>query len=337
MLLITGATGFIGRHLLKEFLSVPIPLIALYRSEAKKEETLAFLKQYKGSDNDPMDSIDWRKGTMNDWVSLEKAFEGVTHVVHTAAKVSLFPSKEDQMTAVNVEGTRQLIDLALKNNIEWFGHISSIAALGASKNHETLTDAELWGDEETFTAYGYSKYLAELEVWRGIEEGLKCCFFNPGVVLGLGTEQSPLNQLLAQQNKKNVWLTKGSTGFVAVEDVVLAVRLAYLNELNRGQFILVSENWTYEELFRQFLNGSNRKYRLRWLSKWQLQFLYRLELFLSLLGRKRKLSLALIKSLTELHTYDGDNSIHEIPSFNYSNLKKRLKGYLNANYPANYS
>ena len=82
-----------------------------------------------------------------------------------------------------------------------------------------ITDAELWGDEETFTAYGYSKYLAELEVWRGIEEGLKCCFFNPGVVLGLGTEQSPLNQLLAQQNKKNVWLTKGSTGFVAVEDV----------------------------------------------------------------------------------------------------------------------
>ena len=142
---------------------------------------------------------------------------------------------------------------------------------------------------------------------------------------------------MAQQNKKNVWLTKGSTGFVAVEDVVLAVRLAYLNELNRGQFILVSENWTYQELFRQFLNGSNRKYRLRWLSKWQLQFLYRLELFLSLLGRKRKLSLALIESLTELRTYDGDNSVREIPNFNYSNLKKRLKGYLNANYPADYS
>jgi len=155
--------------------------------------------------------------------------------------------------------------------------------------------------------------------------------------LGLGTEQSPLNQLLAQQNKKNVWLTKGSTGFVAVEDVVLAIGLAYLNELNRGQFILVSENWTYEELFRQFLSKSNRKYRLRWLSKWQLQFLYRLELFLSLLGRKRKLSLALIESLTELRTYDGDNSVHDIPSFNYSNLRKRLKSYLNANYPINYS
>ena len=42
--------------------------------------------------------------------------------------------KEDQMMAVNVEGTRQLIDLALKNNIEWFGHVSSIVILGASKN-----------------------------------------------------------------------------------------------------------------------------------------------------------------------------------------------------------
>lgn len=328
MLLISGATGFVGRYLLKEFLPSNIPLIALYRTPSRKGETLQFLEQQAPEALHQIKAIEWYQADLTQWSSLEMVFEKVTHLIHAAAFVSLYAGDESKMIEINAGGTAQLVDWALKNKIEWFGHVSSIAALGAGMDHLPLNEESTWNDEAQYSAYGYSKYLAELEVWRGFEEGLKGCLFNPGVILGSGAPNSPLAQLLAQQKKEPQWLTSGGTGFVAVEDVVKAIRLAYEQKIHRERFVLVSDNWSYEELLKQICHLKNKSFKPFRLSKKQLRIVYRLEQLLGFLGKKRKLNPALINSLTERSHYENTKSTHQIKDFHYSKLSERLKGCL---------
>ena len=328
MLLISGATGFVGRYLLKEFLPTNIPLMALYRTPSRKKETLQFLEEQAPEARHQIEAIEWRQADLTQWSSLEVVFEKVTHLIHAAATVSLYAGDECKMIEINAEGTAQLVDWALKNKIEWFGHVSSIAALGAGMAHQPLDEESTWNDEAQYSAYGYSKYLAELEVWRGFEEGLKGCIFNPGVILGSGAPNSPLAQLLDQQKKGLQWLTSGGTGFVAVEDVVKAIRLAYEQKIHRERFVLVSDNWSYEELFKQIYLFKNKSFKPFRLSEKQIRLVYRLEQILGFLGKKRKLTPALINSLVERSHYENTKSTRQIKDFRYSKLSGRLKDYL---------
>ena len=328
MLLISGATGFVGRYLLKEFLSTNIPLMALYRTPSRKEETVQFLKQQAPEALRQIEAIEWRQADLTEWSSLEMVFEKGTHLIHAAATVSLYAGDERKMIEINTAATAQLVDWALQNKIEWFGHVSSIAALGAGTAHLPIDEESTWNDEAQYSAYGYSKYLAELEVWRGFEEGLKGCIFNPGVILGSGAPNSPLAQLLDQQKKGLQWLTSGGTGFVAVEDVVKAIRLAYEQKIHRERFVLVSDNWSYEELLKQIYLFKNKSFKPFRLSEKQLRLVYRLEQILGFLGKKRKLTPALINSLVERSHYENTKSTRQIKDFRYSKLSERLKDYL---------
>ena len=328
MLLISGATGFVGRYLLKEFLPTNIPLMALYRTPSRKKETLQFLEEQAPEALHQIEAIEWRQADLTQWSSLEVVFEKVTHLIHAAATVSLYAGDECKMIEINAGGTAQLVDWALKNKIEWFGHVSSIAALGAGMMHQPIDEENTWNDEAQYSAYGYSKYLAELEVWRGFEEGLKGCIFNPGVILGSGTPNSPLAQLLDQQNKGSQWLTSGGTGFVAVEDVAKAIRLAYEQKIHRERFVLVSDNWSYEELLKQIYLFKNKSFKPFRLSEKHLRLVYRIEQLLGFLGKKRKLTPALINSLVERSHYENTKSTRQIKDFHYSKLSQRLKDYL---------
>ena len=328
MLLISGATGFVGRHLLKEFLPINIPLMALYRTPSRKKETIQFLEEQAPEALHQIEAIEWRQADLTQWSSLEVVFEKVTHLIHAAATVSLYAGDECKMIEINAGGTAKLVDWALKNKIEWFGHVSSIATLGTGMMRQPLDEENTWNDEAQYSAYGYSKYLAELEVWRGFEEGLKGCIFNPGVILGSGAPNSPLAQLLDQQKKGPQWITSGGTGFVAVEDVANAIRLAYEQKIHRERFVLVSDNWSYEELLKQIYLFKNKSFKPFRLSEKQLLLVYRIEQLLSFLGKKRKLTPALINSLVERSHYENTKSTLQIKDFHYSKLSQRLKDYL---------
>ena len=328
MLLISGATGFVGRHLLKEFLPINIPLMALYRTPSRKKETIQFLEEQAPEALHQIEAIEWRQADLTQWSSLEVVFEKVTHLIHAAATVSLYAGDECKMIEINAGGTAKLVDWALKNKIEWFGHVSSIATLGTGMMRQPLDEENTWNDEAQYSAYGYSKYLAELEVWRGFEEGLKGCIFNPGVILGSGAPNSPLAQLLDQQKKGPQWITSGGTGFVAVEDVANAIRLAYEQKIHRERFVLVSDNWSYEELLKQIYLFKNKSFKPYRLSEKQLRLVYRINQLLGFLGKKRKLTPALINSLVERSHYENTKSTRQIKDFHYSKLSQRLKDYL---------
>lgn len=329
MLLITGATGFIGRHLTSKFLFSDYPIVALYRSLSKKEETLQFLKNENPTENAAIDAIEWRYADLTDVGLYPAIFAGITHLIHAAAFVSLYPEDEDKMMQQNVQVTAQLVDQALHDKIEWFGHFSSIAALGKGSKRKIITEESLWDKEALHSAYSYTKQMAEIELWRGFAEGLEGCIFNPGVVLGNGSNDSPLQQLIRQQNKLGNWTTGGGSGFVAVEDVVQAVFDALDQKITRKRFILVSENRTYQDLIQKIRDLQNKKFTPKLIRRGTLNFIFRLEKLLYLVGRKRKLSPALIDSLCTQTVYDGSAITRTLKDFKYRSLDQQLADYLN--------
>ena len=328
MLLISGATGFVGRHLLLDYLRRDQSVIGLYRSDTKKKATEDFLTQHNINPTTRANKLHWRKAEMTDWVSLERAFEGATQVFHCAALVSLYPGKETEMMHINVTGTAQMVDLAKKNNIQWFGHISSIAALGGSTEGKTIDENNLWNKEDSHSAYAYTKQLAELEVWRGFEEGLRGCILNPGVILGPGGNQSPLAQFRTHTQKPICWIPTGGSGFVGIEDVVLAARLVQTKQLHRERFVLVASNWSYANLFDQLRKLLPSKGKKKTISERHLTTLYWFEKILALLGRQPRLSPAMIRTLCDMTTYDGSKIEKQLNDFSYQPLEKLVAGYL---------
>ena len=183
MILVTGATGLVGSHLLVQLLQENEAVKALYRSKEQIEKVknvFAFKNQTV-----LFDKINWVKGDITDIPTLEIAFEHVTHVYHCAALISFDPSDEAALRKINIEGTANVVNCCIAFGIKKLCHVSSIAALGSPKDHEvTINEQSEWNPEELHSDYAITKYGAEMEVWRGQQEGLKVLIVNPGVIFG---------------------------------------------------------------------------------------------------------------------------------------------------------
>ena len=249
MILVTGATGLVGSHLLLKLIEQDRVLVALYRSESKKNSTLYFLKERTKSAK--VAEIIWRKGDVCNQPSLAVAFEGITHLYHCAAFISLAHYKQETLMEVNQQGTTNLVNLAIKHQLKKIAYISSIAALGSDTTSVSIDESTPWNADQDHTPYAYSKFGAELEVWRAIQEGVPAVIVNPGVILGTGVEGNPLELLCNQIDNGLLFYPKGATGYVTVEDVVQVLTELMNSETENERFILVAENWSYEQMLRR--------------------------------------------------------------------------------------
>jgi dihydroflavonol-4-reductase len=247
MILVTGATGLLGSHLLKQLAGEGKPVRALYRSSIPSFEYA--------------DKIDWVKGDILDIISLEEALQGVTHVYHCAAIVSFNPRKKRMMYRINVEGTANLVNACLDaGNVQRLLFVSSIAAMGRIREDKPIDETMQWSEETSNSEYGKTKYLAELEVWRGIGEGLDTVIVNPVIILGAGDWDKGSSELFHSAYKEFPWYTEGRSGFVDVEDAVSAmVQLMQKPEAGAERFILSGHNLSYRDVFTQMANAFNKK------------------------------------------------------------------------------
>ena len=255
MILVTGATGLVGSHLLLKLLEQNQDVVALYRCESKKETTISFLRERMISKKEI--KIIWRKADICNLPSLELAFEGVTRLYHCAAFISFAHYKQETLMEVNQKGTTYLINLAIKNQLKKIAYISSIAALGSGLDSDSIDESTPWNADYDHTPYAYSKFGAELEVWRGTQEGIPAVIINPGVILGTGVKGNPLEILCNQIDNRLRFFPKGATGYVTVEDVVDVLVYLMNSEIKNERFILVAANWSYEQMFKRiaFLKG----------------------------------------------------------------------------------
>ena len=321
MILVTGATGLVGSHLLLKLIEQDRVLVALYRSESKKNSTLCFLKERTKSAK--VAEIIWRKGDVCNQPSLAVAFEGITHLYHCAAFISFAQYKQETLMEVNQQGTTNLVNLAIKHQLKKIAYISSIATLGSDTTSDSIDESSPWNADQDHTPYAYSKFGAELEVWRATQEGVPAVIVNPGVILGTGVEGNPLELLCNQIDNHLLFYPKGATGYVTVEDVVHVLTDLMDSETKNERFILVAENWSYEQMLRRIaLIRKKRPPRIGLRKSW-LQIAWGLEGILSLFGKRRFMTQALISSLCDVKQIQGNKIIQE-SSFKYSDIEAYL-------------
>jgi dihydroflavonol-4-reductase len=238
MIFITGATGLVGSFLAKEFIRTG------HKVKALKRESSSF--HLLGED---AQKIIWEDGDLSDITGLEKIIEGAETIVHSAALVSYQPQDKELLFETNAKGTCNLVNAALNKGIPRFIHISSISAIGRSKNETRVTESSIWEDSPLNSNYGKSKYLAELEVWRAFEEGLKGFIVNPSIVLGPGDWNSGSSQLFKYVWKNNLFYSEKEMNYIDVRDVTQIVMSLHDRNITGERYILNAGTTTYKHFF----------------------------------------------------------------------------------------
>lgn len=249
MILVTGGTGLVGSHLLFDLVKQDKPVRAIIRDKNKINQVKKIFSYYSNDFEDLIQKVDWVVGDILDLYSLEQAFADVQKVYHCAAIVSFDGNDKAQLINANVEGTANVVNLSLENNIEKLCHVSSIASLGGSLNSDLVDENSKWSTSKNDSAYSISKYESEMEVWRGVQEGLNAVIVNPSVILGAGFWNSGSGSLFSKAAKGMKYFTSGGTGFVDVKDVTYAMVQLMESEIAGERFVLNSENLKYKDLF----------------------------------------------------------------------------------------
>lgn len=246
---ITGATGFLGSYLAKALLSQQHQVRALKRPTSD----LSLL-------GDAASQIQWIEGDITDIASLEEAMEGVDHVYHAAALLAFGGRSFNKMLKVNVEGTANVVNVALSQGVKKLLYVSSITALGKSKDGSPIDESGDWAESPMESEYGHTKYLGELEIWRGIAEGLDAVIINPSTILGAGRWEEGSIQIIHQVAKGIPFYPTGSTGFVDVRDVVrIAIQLMETPGNSGERYVINGYNVTFLEIMTLLAQAFSQK------------------------------------------------------------------------------
>ncbi len=314
MILVTGGTGLVGSHLLYKLVEKGFKVRAIYRSKKKLDAARHVFSYYTNQVEAIFSKIDWVEAHLNDIPALTKAFKNITKVYHCAALVSFDPNDYYTLRKVNIEGTANIVNLCLANTIEKLCYVSSIAAIGYGEPNNTIINENTnWFPEEDHNVYAITKYGAEIEVWRGVQEGLDAVVINPGFIFGPGFWQTSSGSLFKKIYKGLKYYTNGISGYVDIDDVVNSMLLLMDSTIKNERYILVSENLSFKEFATKVANEFNVKLPYKEVSKIQLQLVWRLDWLNHFIRRKRrKLTKQLARSITEKHFYSNKKVIEDL-------------------------
>jgi dihydroflavonol-4-reductase len=248
MIAITGANGLLGSFIIRKLIESKEPFVALKRKNSDTS-LLADVAQY----------ITWRDADVADEVALAEAFEDVTHVIHAAAIVSFNPRKTDELMDINVMGTRNVVNACLVKDVKRLVHISSVAALGRQKGQHHIDEKNKWVSSSINSTYAESKYFAELEVFRGQEEGLSTVIINPSVILAPANWNNSSAKLFKYIWDEKPFYTDGFLNYVDVRDVAaIACRLLY-SPVEGERYIANAGNISFGNFFSRLASAFQKK------------------------------------------------------------------------------
>ncbi len=269
MILLTGSTGLLGGQLLSLLNDSGKEVRALVRRVPSQEELMM-----RGIRRPEL--IEWTVGDVTDVESVGRAMKGISLVIHCAAFVSFKSKDKAEILKVNVNGTTNMANIALDEGVDYFVHVSSIAALGTIPGKALTDEGDPWDDVPKGSVYGQSKFLAEREVWRAIGEGLPAVIVNPSVILGPGDWSKGSSALF-----KNVWdglkyYTHGVNGYVDVVDVAKAILFLVERRVTGERFVLNGSNLDYKKLFDLIAESLNRPSPHKYVSAFKGEIAWRL-------------------------------------------------------------
>lgn len=249
MILVTGGTGLLGAHLLYKLTAAGKRPRAIYRDPGSRNVVKKIFGYYSDEPGRLFDQIDWRKADLLDLPSMEEAMAGADFVYHCAGLVSMDPRDYKALQKVNIEGTANLVNLCLHLGVKELCHVSSIATLGKPVAGNVVNEqADL--QTPVSNVYALSKHGAEMEVWRGSQEGLSVLVVNPGVILGPGFWNEGSGSIISQLSGRRYFYPPGGSGYIGVMDVAGIMIALAEKGIRNERFILVAENLEHRELMK---------------------------------------------------------------------------------------
>lgn len=259
-ILITGGSGLLGSYLIRWFLQ-----------QGYTHITSTYNTTLDAVAPDLRDAVEWKQLALPDKMAAIDIVKGHDWVIHAAAKVSYLASDKYRLLEINKTGTEHIVNACLAHEVSHLVYVGSIGALGRETDHVTLNESSPWLDNEFSTGYGLSKYLGELEVWRGAGEGLNVSVVLPSVILGAGDWHSSSLQLVDRIVHKSGWYPTGQTGFVDVRDICTFIGALVEKSNVGGRWILNGANMRYGDLYQKLgaQLGLDKKFRPapKWLAK----------------------------------------------------------------------
>ncbi|MFM8448673.1 MAG: NAD-dependent epimerase/dehydratase family protein [Haliscomenobacter sp.] len=262
-ILVTGATGLLGSNLVRYLLQSGYTDIRVLHQPSSPARLL----------QDCANRVEWVAGDVLDMAALDNALAGVQWVFHCAGVVSFDSRKADLMREVNVEGTANVVNASIERGVESLLHVSSIAAIGRTRPGQSISERSKWERSPLNTRYGISKFLGELEVWRGIEEGLSAVVVNPAVIIGGGDWTRGPARFFQMMDRGFSFYPMGATDLVGVRDVVRAMVLLMEQGIRNERFIVSAGKMSYREFFSKVAEALGRPAPKRAILPWIQQVL----------------------------------------------------------------
>lgn len=309
MILVTGGTGLVGSHLLYELVKNDVPVRAIYRRQHKLESVKKVFGYYTNDVDFLYNQIEWIEADLNDVPSLSEAFRDISRVYHCAAFISFEPDKYRLLRKINIEGTANIVNLCVANQIEKLCYVSSVAAIGNELDpHKHITEQTVWNPEDDHSVYSITKYGAQMEVWRGTQEGVDAVIVNPGIIIGPGLWRGGGSGSLIHQIYKGFpYYTDGTTGYVDVHDVVQIMMQLMNSDIKNESFILVAENLSFKDFQEKVAKALGVKPAKKEATKFLLQLGWRLDwLRHKILGKRRRFSKQMARTARSKTFYDNE-------------------------------
>jgi nucleoside-diphosphate-sugar epimerase len=325
---LTGGTGLVGSHILFN-LSETFKVKALTRNPSRCQQ-IKELFEFYDTDNfqKRWANIQWVHGDLQDIPFLEEEIEGSDYVIHAAGFVSFYKRDFNTLLKVNSEGTKNLVNVCLAKNVNKLAHISSVGLLSKGPQGSLIKETNKWKNSPDNSGYSTSKYLAEREVWRGMEEGLDAVILSPSIILGPGNINESSNRIFGQSFKGSKYYIPGENAFVDVRDVADATIQLLESDIKNDIFILNATNTSYKEIFTKIAQSAGKKAPRKKISKGLINFVYNLEVILKIFGRKQKITRENIKSMFNIAKFDG-SKITKAIDFNYRNIDQGIENSVN--------
>lgn len=325
MILVTGGTGLVGSHLLYTLLQEEIQVRAIHRKTSDLSLVEKVFSYYTDNPKNLFEKIEWVEADIIDVPALTEAFEEITHVYHAAAYISFDPSHFYKLKKANIEGTANIVNLCIANTITKLVYVSSVATLGSKLNGALISEETEWSPTDKNSAYAITKFGAEMEVWRGSQEGLNVAIVNPGVIFGPFPVISGSSVIIKMVDKKMPFYTSGSIGIVDVKDVVTILVKVMKSNISDQRFILVSKNITYKDLLFKIAESLKIKAPNKPISKWKLLLFSNLDWFShKILNTKRKLMNTTVHSMYTDSNYNS-GKVKKYLDFEFVNYEETIK------------
>jgi len=277
MILVTGGTGLLGSHLLLELVREHQEVVALKRPSSDLGEVRKVFGYYTREVDELFRLIDWVDMDLEDEHSLRRVMPDIDQVYHCAARVSFQPKDARSMIAFNEASTRAVVNAGLSAGVERFMYVSSSSTIGKPAEGEAAVESLIYSAGKNSTAYSMSKFRGEMEVWRGIEEGLNAVIVNPVIILGPGFWDRGSSALFSNVARGLNFASPGLNGFVGVWDVVDVMVRLMDTRITGERYILSAGDLRFADLLEMMAASLGRPRELKVTSPGTLRWLARLD------------------------------------------------------------